>query len=217
MISHTRMGDTGKGNGLYRVNEYILTYKCHRNHKFNLWSLQNLMVIYQMKDFTSMNPSSSSAGPPLSAEQRVRSRRDDRSRSRDRVPPHSPSHASQQPQLVVPPPGVQTQGADEDSATVDPQNHVGDHSRSSQNQKDSRRYGPQPQKGKKTVAYKQPSELLKTKKRKLMDSDEDDEGPQNEPGNLFKLTTYSTSTTSSSRTSSQFTEPVASANSRWKM
>ena len=41
------------------------------------------------EDFTAMNPSSPSAGPPLSAEQRGRSRRDQRSRSRERVPPHS--------------------------------------------------------------------------------------------------------------------------------
>ena len=32
------------GDGLDRVNEYTLTHKCHRNHKFNLWLLQNLMI-----------------------------------------------------------------------------------------------------------------------------------------------------------------------------
>ena len=140
------------------------------------------------EDFTALNPSSPSAGPPPSAEQRGRSRRDERSRWRERVTPHSSSHASQQPQPVVPPSGVQqtqtlaTQGADEDSATVDPQNRVRDRSSSPQEQEDSRRQGPKKQKGKKTVAEKQPSELPKAKKHKSMDSDEDDEEAQNEPG-----------------------------------
>ena len=135
-----------------------------------------------------MNPSSPSAGPPLLAEQSVRSRRDERSRSRERTPPQSPSHASQQPQLVVPPSGVQqartlaTQGADEDSATVDPQNRVSDRSRSPQDQEHLRRHCPQKQKGKKTAAEKQPSTPPKAKKHKSMDSDEDDEEPQNESG-----------------------------------
>ena len=53
------------------------------------------------EDFTVINSSSPSAGPPPSAEQRARSRRDERSRSRERVPPHLSSHASQQPQPVV--------------------------------------------------------------------------------------------------------------------
>ena len=134
------------------------------------------------------NPSSPSAGPPSSAEQRGRSRGDERCRSRERVPPRSSSHASQQPQPVAPPSGVQqnqtlaTEGSDEDSATVDPQNRESDRSRSPQEQEGSRRQGPQKQKGKKTVAKKQPSELPKAKKHKSMDSDEDDEEPQNEPG-----------------------------------
>ena len=79
------------------------------------------------EEFTAMNPS------PPSAEQRGRSRRDERSRSRERVPPHSSSHASQQLQPV---------GADEDSATVDPQNRVSDRSRSPQEREGSRRQGP---------------------------------------------------------------------------
>ena len=89
------------------------------------------------EDLTAMHLSSSSAGPPPTAGQGGRPRRDGRPRSRERVPPHSSSLASQQPQLVVPPSGVQqtqslaTQGADEDSATVDPQNRVSDRSRSS--------------------------------------------------------------------------------------
>ena len=135
-----------------------------------------------------MNPSSPSAGPPLSAEQRVHSRRDERSRSRERVPPHSSSHASQQPQPVVPPPGVQqtqtlaTQGADKDSATIDTQNRVSHRSKSPQEQVHSRGQGPQPQKGKTTVAERQPSTPPKAKMPKSMDSDEDDEEHQNEPG-----------------------------------
>ena len=147
-------------------------------------------------EFTVINPSSPSSGPPLSAEQRGRSRRDERSRSRERVPPHSSSHASQQPQPVVPPSGVQqtqtlaTQGEDEDSATVDPQKRVSDRSRSPQDQEDSRRQGPQPQKGKKTVAEKQPSTPPKAKKHKSMDADEDDQEPQNEPGTSFNCSTY---------------------------
>ena len=133
MTSHHKKRDNG--NGLDRVSEYTLTHKCHRYHKFKLWSFQNLMM-YQMRTFTSMNPSSPSAGPQPPAEQRGRSRRDERSRSRERVPPHSPSHANQQPQPVVPPSGVEqtqtlaTQGADEDSATVDPQNRVSGRARS---------------------------------------------------------------------------------------
>ena len=140
------------------------------------------------EDFTAMNPSSPSAGRPPSAEQRVRSRRDDRSRSRERIPPHSSSHASQQPQPVARPSGVQqtqtlaTQGADEDSATVDPQNRVSDRSKSPKEQAGSRRQGPHKQKGKKTVAEKQPIEFPKAKTYKSMDSDEDDEEPRNEPG-----------------------------------
>ena len=95
------------------------------------------------EDFSDMNPSSPSAGPPPSAEQRGRSRRDERSRSRERAHPHSSS-----------------QYADEDSATVDPQKRVsGRVERSPQEQEGSRRQGPQNQKGKKTVAEKQPSEL----------------------------------------------------------
>ena len=140
------------------------------------------------EDFAAMNPSLPSAGPPPSAEQSGGSRRDERARSRERVPTHSSSHDSQQPQPVVPPSGGQqtqtlaTQGADEDSATVDPQNRMSDRSRSPEEQEDSQRQGPQKQKGKKTVAKKQASELPKAKKHKFMDSDEDDVEPQNKPG-----------------------------------
>ena len=139
------------------------------------------------EDFTAVNPSSPSAGPPPSAEQRGRSRRDERSRSRERMPPHSSSH-----------------GADEDPATADPQNRLSGRARSTQEQEVSRRLGPQTQKGKKTVAEKQPSELPKTKKHKSMDSDEDDASTSERAWNLFKLSTYCTSTSSSSRISSKF-------------
>ena len=117
------------------------------------------------QDFSDMNPSSPATGPPPSAEQRRRSRRDERSRSRERTPPLSSS-----------------QKVDEDSATVDPQNRVSDRSRSPQEQEGSRRQGHQKQKGKKTVAEEQPSDLPSAKKDKPSVSDEDDEEPQNEPG-----------------------------------
>ena len=90
------------------------------------------------EDSAVVNLSPPSAGPPPSAEQRGRSIREQRSRSRERAPPHVPSHASQQPQPVVPPLQTQqiqllaTQGTDEDSATVEPQNRVSDRSRSPQ-------------------------------------------------------------------------------------
>ena len=161
-ISHHKKKDNG--DGLDSVNEYTLTHKCHRNHKFKPTVTPEPDDISD-EDFSDMNPSTPSAGPPPSAEQRGRSRRNERSRSRERVPPHSSS-----------------QNADEDSATVDPQNRVSDRSRSQQEQEDSRRQVPQKQNGKKTAAAKQPSEPPKAKKHKSVDSDEDDEEPQNEPG-----------------------------------
>ena len=118
------------------------------------------------EDFSDMNPSSPATGRPPSAEQRGRSRRDERSRSRERTPPNS-----------------SLQKADEDSATLDPQNRVSDRSRSPQEQEGLRRQDPQQQqKGKKTVADKEPSETPKAKKHKSIDSDEDDEEPRHEPG-----------------------------------
>ena len=140
------------------------------------------------EDFTATNPSSPSAGPPPLAEQRGRCRREERSRSRERVPLHSFPNASQQPQPAVPPFGIQqtqtlaTQGSDEDSALVDPHNRVSDRSRSPQEREGSRRQGPQTQKGKKTITENQPSDLPSAKKHKSMDADEDDQEPQNEPG-----------------------------------
>ena len=54
MISHH--SERGKGNGLDRVSEYILKCRCRRNHTFNLWLLQNLMMKYQMRIFRLLIP-----------------------------------------------------------------------------------------------------------------------------------------------------------------
>ena len=82
------------------------------------------------------------------------------------------SRSSERAPVNVPP------SADEESAPVEPQGRVSDRSRSPQ-----RTESPQRQKGKKTTAeVKKPSDLSKAKKHKPMDSDEDDEVPQNEPG-----------------------------------
>ena len=138
-------------------------------------------------DFTIVDSSSPSARPPPCAEQRSHSRKSERSRSRERVYPRSSSHESQQQQPVVPPPsGIQQnqaiQSQDKNSVTVDPQIRVSNHSRSPQNQEDTRRRGPQTLKAKKNTAEKQPSTPQKAKKKKLMDSDDDDEKPKSESG-----------------------------------
>ena len=136
-----------------------------------------------------MKSSSPSAGLPPLAAQRGRSRTEERSRSRERVPPHSSSRASQQPQPAVPPAGAQqiqplaTQGTDDDSATVESQNRVSDRSRAAQRKESPQKQGPQKQEVKNTIAeMKQNSELPKARKQKSVESDEDDEEPQNEPG-----------------------------------
>ena len=126
--------ERGKDNGLDRVSEYILTYQSRRNHKFNLWLLQYQVMRYQMRIFAIINPS------PLSAEQRNRSRRAEKSRSRERVHPRScsSSHSSQRQQPVVPLPGIQqnqtAQSDDDNSATADPPNYVSNHSGPPQDQ-----------------------------------------------------------------------------------
>ena len=103
------------------------------------------LILYE--DSAVVNPSPPSAGPLPSAEKRGRSRREPRSRSRERAPPHVPSHASQQPQPVVPPLGAQqihplaTQGTNEDSATVEPQSRVSDCSRSPQRESEIPEHG----------------------------------------------------------------------------
>ena len=99
--------------------------------------------------------------PPQEKRQR------ERSRSRDRVPPHA--QVTQVPQIQ---PMVTPELDDvshEDFAAVNPSSP-------------SAEGGPRVQKGKKTVAEQQPSELPKAKTHKFMDSDEDDEEPQNETG-----------------------------------
>ena len=67
---------------------------------------------------------------------------------------------------------------DDESAAVEPQSRVSDRSRSPQGKE-----SPQRQTGKKATAeVKKPRDLPSAKKHKPMDSDEDDEVPQNEPG-----------------------------------
>ena len=124
------------------------------------------------EEVSDTNDSLPSVEPQPSAEQRGPSRRDERSRSRERTPRRS------SPQEI-----------DESSATVDSQNRVDDFSRSHQEREDSRRSGPQQQRhdssqqrGKKTVAGRQSSESPKANKYKPTDSYEDDEEPHNEPG-----------------------------------
>ena len=162
MISHHKKRDNGNGS---RSRERI-----HLHAQVPQVPQTQPMVTPEAdevsdEDFSDMNPSSPSAGPPPSAEQRGRSRRDERSRSRERAHPHS-----------------SLQEADEDSATVDPRNRVSGRSRSPQEQEGSRRQGPQKQKGKNTVAEEQPSDLTSARKHKPIDSGEDDEEPRKEPG-----------------------------------
>ena len=80
-----------------------------------------------------------------------------RSRSRERAPVHVPIYT------------------DDESATVEPQGRMSDRSNSPQGKE-----SPQRQKGKKNSAEaKKPRDLPKAKKHEPMDSDEDDEVPQN--------------------------------------
>ena len=116
-----------------------------------------------------------------SAEQGNRSRRYEISRSSERVYPRSCSLVDndsllylllqefcriwklrlkmkiqqQQPVVPPPPPGIQqnpaTQTEDENSATVDPQNRLSNHSMSPQKQEDTRRQGPETPNGRNTA------------------------------------------------------------------
>ena len=86
MISHHK--ERGKGNGLDRVSEYFLTYKCRRNHKFNLWLFQNLMMRYQMKIFRLSLPHHHQPDHHLQLERRNRSRRFERSRPTEYIHVH---------------------------------------------------------------------------------------------------------------------------------
>ena len=136
MICHRRK--RGHGNGLDRVSEHIHTHK-HPNtqtpqvppRSTDGYS-QNLMI--SDEELSVMNHSSPLVEPQPSAEQRGRSRSDERSRSCERTPPRSCQ-----------------QKLDESSATVDPQNRVSDRSRSPQEQEGSRRQDPHQQKGKKLL------------------------------------------------------------------
>ena len=75
-----------------------------------------------------------------------------------------------------------TQGTDEDSATVEPQSHVGDRSTSPPRKERPQKQGPQNQKGKKTLAEKQPSELPKAKKQSPWIQTKTMKNLKNEPG-----------------------------------
>ena len=89
----------------------------------------------------------------------VSSGRRQRSRSRERAPVHVPTYT------------------DDESAAVEPQGRVSDRSTSQGKER------PHRQKGKKNTAkMKKPRDLPKAKKHKPMDSNEDDERPQNDPG-----------------------------------
>ena len=78
---------------------------------------------------------------PAAVKQRGRPSRQQRCRSRERASPHVTPHAGQQPQPAAPPFEEQQiqplaiQGADEESATVEPQSRVSDRSRSQQRRK----------------------------------------------------------------------------------
>ena len=77
------------------------------------------------------------------------------------------------------------QSTDDESEAVEPQSRTSNRSTLLQSKEK-----PQNQKGKKTKAeVEKPNDLPVAKKHKSMDSDEDDEEPQNEPGtqplNLF--------------------------------
>ena len=90
------------------------------------------------------------------------------------VPDEDPAVVNPSLPSAGPPP----RSLQEESATVEPQSRVSDRSRSPQSKE-----SPQKQKGKKTMAeVKKPSDLPKAKKHKPVNSEEDDEEPQNEPG-----------------------------------
>ena len=134
MFSHHRMGDNGNGpDRVIGTSATNATGTKKTTHGYP----QELVTVLD-EDPAVVNPLSPSAKPSSSVEQRGRSRRQQRSRSRERAPPHVPPHASQQPQRAAPPPGEQQiqplaiQGADEESATVEPQSRVSDLSRSPQ-------------------------------------------------------------------------------------
>ena len=159
MISH-HYRERGKDNGLDRVSEFFRTYQCRRNHIFNLWLLQNQMMRYHMRILRSLIPH--------------RHQLDHHHQLNKGIAPEDPKYLDQvseyihvHPRMLVNSNSllylllqgycrIATQSEDENSATVDPQNRVSNHSRSPQNQENTRRQGPQKPKAKKNTAEKQP-------------------------------------------------------------
>ena len=143
-----------------------------------------------------MNPSSPSTRPPQSAEQRGLSSREEISRPRERAPPHSTSHASQQPQPVVPPPGVRqpqilaTLGEDADPATVKPHSRMSDRSRAALKKRESTETRSTKTKGKNILRNEAAECIAKGQKMKTMKNSN---------------STQCTTTTSSSKISSKIT------------
>ena len=95
MISHHRMGDNGKGPD--RVIEYILIAQAPQAPQVP--QIQPVVIQESVtvpdEDHVVVNPLSPSDGPSSSIEQRGRSRRQQRSRSRERALPHVPPHADE--------------------------------------------------------------------------------------------------------------------------
>ena len=187
MISHHKLRDNG--NGLDRVSEYILTYKCHRYHKFNQTSLQNLMMMYQMRisqqgiphhhQLDHCHQLNREVAPPEETNDLDRVSED--LHIHPRMPASSHNLLYLLPEFRRPRPWqLRAQMKIQHTrihkiALPTVQGH----------HKNKKSHGDRvhkKQKGMKTVAQKQPSELPNAKKHKIMDSDEDDEEPQNEPG-----------------------------------
>ena len=147
------------------------------------------------EDPTVVNPSSSTGLSP-SVEQRDRSTRQQRSRSRERTQPHTSSQSGQQLQQVVPPPAepqIQPrQDTDEESETVEPQNRTSSRSTLLQSKEN-----PQNQKERKQRRkWRNRMIDLLPKKHKSMVSDEDDKRTLKLTRNLFYLSTFSASANS---------------------
>ena len=161
MISHHRMRDKSR-RSRSRDREYLHAHVAQLPQSQPM-VIQDIDIVLD-EDSAVVNPSSPSVGLPPSAEQRGRSRREQRFRSRMRAPPHVPSRASQQPQPVVPPSGAQqlqplaTQGTDEDSATVEPQSRVSDRSRWPQRKESPQKQGSQKQKRKENYCRNETTE-----------------------------------------------------------
>ena len=100
-----------------------------------------------------------------------------------RTPPHTPSKSGQQSQHVAPPVGepqiqpLASQDTDEESETVEPQSRISNRSTVLQSEEN-----PQTSRKKTKAEVEKPNDPPIAKKHNSMDSDEDDEEPQNEPG-----------------------------------